>query len=489
MSVETIYPVILSGGTGTRLWPLSRAALPKQLLALHGERTMIQDTVLRASVPGAAAPLLLCGEDHRFLIAEQMQTIGVAPHAIVLEPSGRNTAPAAAIAALLTAERDAEGIVLLLPSDHVVKDGAAFDMAVALAKVAARNGHIVTFGLTPKAPETGYGYIQLGDGLDAATGVHRVRAFKEKPNAETAASYITDGGYCWNSGMFVFRADVMLAELDRHTPGIVAACRAALEKSMRDLDFIRLDAKAFANAMNISIDYAVMEKTDKAAVVPCSFGWSDVGAWSSLWALQTRDEAGNVFQGDVVAHNASGSFVRCDKGLTALVGVKDLIVVVTDDAVLVAEKHRAQDVKEIVDKLKAMERSEHIEHKTVFRPWGSYQSIDSGPGFQVKEITVKPGGKLSLQMHHHRAEHWVVVEGAAKVTCDDKVFTLNTNESTFIPLGSRHRLENPGKLPLRLIEVQSGPYLGEDDIVRFDDVYGRADGTAPALKLVPGDKK
>jgi mannose-1-phosphate guanylyltransferase/mannose-6-phosphate isomerase len=489
MSVETIYPVILSGGTGTRLWPLSRAALPKQLLALHGERTMIQNTVLRANVPGAATPLLLCSENHRFLIAEQMQAIGLLPHAIVLEPSGRNTAPAAAVAALLTAEREPQGIILLLPSDHVVKDSAAFEAVVSQAAIAAREGHIVTFGLKPEAPETGYGYIQLGDALDIAADVRRVQAFKEKPDSKTAASYIADGGYCWNSGMFVFRADVMLAELDRHAPGIVAACRSALEKSRRDLDFIRLDPEAFATAASISIDYAVMEKTDKAAVVPCSLGWSDVGAWSSLWALQTRDVADNVFQGDVVMHNASGSFVRSDKGLTALVGVKDLIVVVTEDAVLVADKHRAQDVKEIVDKLKTMERSEHIEHKTVFRPWGSYQSIDSGPGFQVKEILVKPGGKLSLQMHHHRAEHWVVVEGTARVTRDDEVFTLNTNESTFIPLGAKHRLENPGKLPLRLIEVQSGPYLGEDDIVRFDDVYGRADGSAPALKLVPGDKK
>ncbi|HEY8948777.1 MAG TPA: mannose-1-phosphate guanylyltransferase/mannose-6-phosphate isomerase [Rhizomicrobium sp.] len=471
MSSNTIYPVILSGGTGTRLWPLSRTSLPKQLLALHGERTMIQDTVLRAALPGSAAPLLLCGENHRFLVAEQMQAIGVSPRAIVLEPVGRNTAPAAAMAALLTSEHDPEGIILLLPSDHVVTDRDAFKTAVAQAAAGAREGRIVTFGIAPTAPETGYGYIQLGSALEAE--LCGVKAFREKPDSQTAEAYLADGSYRWNSGMFVFRADVMLAELDRHAPGIVDGCRATLEKSQRDLDFVRLDAEAFGKVQGISIDYAVMEKTDRAAVVPCALGWNDVGAWSSLWAMHARDEAGNVLQGDVVVHNSSGSFARSDKGLTALVGVKDLVVVVTDDAVLVADKHSAQDVKEIVEKLKAMERSEHVDHKTVFRPWGSYQSIDSGPGFQVKEIVVKPGGKLSLQMHHHRAEHWVVVEGTARVTCDDKVFTLNTNQSTFIPLGAKHRLENPGKLPLRLIEVQSGPYLGEDDIVRFDDVYGR----------------
>ena len=489
MSSETIYPVILSGGSGARLWPLSRTSLPKQLLALHGERTMIQDTVLRANVPGAAAPLLLCGEDHRFLVAEQMQAIGVSPRAIVLEPIARNTAPAAAIAALLVTEHDSEGVILLLPSDHVVTDAVAFNAAVARAANGARAGHIVTFGIAPDAPETGYGYIHLGDALDSVNGLHRVEGFKEKPDSQTAAAYLANGNYRWNSGMFVFRADVMLAELERHAPGIIENCRTALDKSARDLDFIRLDVEAFGKAQSISIDYAVMEKTDRAAVVPCALGWNDVGAWSSLWTLQSRDEAGNVLQGDVVVHNSSGSFARSDKGLTALVGVKDLVVVVTDDAVLVADKHQAQDVREIVEKLKAMERSEHVDHKTIFRPWGSYQSIDSGPGFQVKEIVVKPGGKLSLQMHHHRAEHWVVVEGAARVTCDDRVFTLNTNESTFIPLGAKHRLENPGKLPLRLIEVQSGPYLGEDDIVRFDDVYGRVTEKPAALSVVRNSKK
>jgi mannose-1-phosphate guanylyltransferase/mannose-6-phosphate isomerase len=489
MGGETIYPVILSGGSGTRLWPLSRASLPKQLLALHGERTMIQETILRAAVPGAAAPLLLCGDGHRFIVAEQMQAIGVKPCAIVLEPVGRNTAPAAAIAALLTAEKDSEGVILLLPSDHIVSDGVAFDAAVAKAVIAAREGHIVTFGLKADSPDTGYGYIQIGTPLDAAPGAHAVRRFVEKPEIDKAREYIAAGDYTWNSGMFVFRADIMLAELEKHAPGIVDACRSALASGKRDLDFVRLGADAFEKVKNISIDFAVMEKTDRAAVVPCDVGWNDIGAWSSLWSLQQRDENGNVLQGDVIVHDSHDSFVRNDKGLTALVGVRDIVVVVTDDAVLVADKRRTQDVKAIVDRLKADNRAEHSEHTTVFRPWGSYEGLDVGDRFQVKHIMVKPGGRLSLQMHHHRAEHWVVVEGTARVTCDDKVFILHENESTFIPLGAKHRLENPGKLPLRLIEIQSGPYLGEDDIVRFDDVYGRVSEGAPALTIVPGDKK
>jgi mannose-1-phosphate guanylyltransferase/mannose-6-phosphate isomerase len=472
MSADKIYPVVLSGGSGTRLWPLSRAALPKQLLALQGEKTMIQETALRAKLKGAERPLLICAEDHRFIIAEQMQAVGVAPRSIVLEPEGRNTAAAAAVASLLIAEADPHGIMLLLPSDHIVNDLAAFADAVERAIDAAKHGSIVTFGIEPEGPETGYGYIQRGEGT---AGVFRVKQFVEKPDASTAAEYVASGDHYWNSGMFIFRADIMLAELAVHAPGMVEACKRAVEAAKRDMDFIRLDAGSYGVVDSISLDYAVMERTKLAAVVPCKIGWNDVGAWSSLWAIKQRDEAGNVFQGDVLVHDTQDSFVRSDKGLTALVGVKDLVVVVTDDAVLVADKRRAQDVKEIVGKLKSMQRTEHVEHKTVFRPWGSYQSIDSGNGFQVKEIMVKPGGRLSLQMHHHRAEHWVVVEGTARVTCDDKVFTLNTNQSTFIPLGSKHRLENPGKIPLRLIEVQSGSYLGEDDIVRFDDVYGRAD--------------
>jgi mannose-1-phosphate guanylyltransferase/mannose-6-phosphate isomerase len=470
---QHIHPVILSGGSGTRLWPLSRAALPKQLLALHGERTMIQETVLRAALPGAAAPLLLCSEAHRFLVAEQMQEIGVTPRAIVLEPMGRNTAPAAAVAGLIVAEQDPEGVIVLLPSDHVVQDAASFAKAVALAAAAAREGHIVTFGMAPSAPETGYGYVHRGVHLEKLDGAFKVQRFVEKPNAETAAGYLADGGYFWNSGMFVFRADVLIEDLRTHAPDVLEAARQALARSKRDLDFVRLDADAFKDAPNISIDYALMEKTDRAAIVPCDIGWSDVGAWSALWEIRDRDDQSNVLLGDVIAHDSTGSYVHAGKQLAALVGVRDLVVIATDDAILVADKSRTQDVKSVVDRLKSDGRSEHADHKRVFRPWGSYETVDLGSNHQVKHIMVRPGGRLSLQMHHKRAEHWVVVEGTAQVTVGDQVSTLTANQSTFIPLGEKHRLENLGDTPLHLVEVQCGSYLGEDDIVRFDDVYGR----------------
>jgi len=477
----TIYPVILSGGSGTRLWPLSRASLPKQLLALHGERTMIQETVLRAALPGASAPLLLCSEAHRFLVAEQMQEIGVRTRAIVLEPMGRNTAPAAAVAALIVADEDPEGIIVLLPSDHVVRDGKAFADAVALAAEAANAEHIVTFGMAPSGPETGYGYVHRGVALEKVDGVHRVQRFVEKPDSATAQGYVDDGGYFWNSGMFVFRADVLIDDMKRHAPDVLAAARDALVKARRDDDFVRLDAEAFKNAPNISIDYALMEKTDRAAIVPCNIGWSDVGAWSALWDIREQDAQSNVLLGDVIAHDSTGSYVHSEKRLTALVGVKDLVVIDTDDALLIADKSRAQDVKAIVDHLKAANRTEHSEHKRVSRPWGTYETIDLGPRHQVKHIMVKPGGRLSLQMHHKRAEHWVVVEGVAQVTVGEKVSTLRENESVFIPLGEKHRLENMGTVPMRLVEVQCGGYLGEDDIVRFEDVYGRAPAAAKPL--------
>ncbi len=469
-----LYPVILSGGSGTRLWPLSRASLPKQLLALHGERTMIQETVLRAALPDAAAPLLLCSEAHRFLVAEQMQEIGVKPRAIVLEPMGRNTAPAAAVAALITAEADQQGVIILLPSDHVVRDAENFAKAVAIAAEAAREKHIVTFGMAPSAPETGYGYVQRGVSLEKIDGAHRVQRFVEKPDTATAQGYVDDGGYFWNSGMFVFRADVLIEDMAKHAPEVLSAARDALAKAKRDADFVRLDSDAFARAPNISIDYALMEKTDRAAIVPANIGWSDVGAWSALWDIREQDEQKNVLLGDVVAHQSTGSYVHSHKRLTALVGVKDLVVIDTDDALLIADKSRAQDVKAIVDHLKDANRSEHADHKRVSRPWGTYETIDLGPRHQVKHIMVKPGGRLSLQMHHKRAEHWVVVEGVAQVTVGDKVSTLRENESVFIPLGEKHRLENLGTIPMRLVEVQCGGYLGEDDIVRFEDVYGRA---------------
>jgi mannose-1-phosphate guanylyltransferase/mannose-6-phosphate isomerase len=465
------YPAILSGGTGSRLWPLSRAALPKQLLPLVGERTLIQETVLRVSIESAAPPLLICNDEHRFLVAEQMREIGVRPSAIVLEPVARNTAPAAAIAALKIAEQQTDGIVLLLPSDHVVTDEAAFARSLGIAASVAAKGSIVTFGVKPSKPETGYGYIETGK--EIAPGAFAVARFAEKPDAATARSWLEGGRHLWNSGMFVFRADVLIEELAQHAPEVLKAAREALAKAKADLDFQRLDADAFARAPGISIDYAVMERTKRASVVPADFGWSDVGSWAALWELAARDGAGNSLSGDVLMEDSRGCYVRAEKGVTALIGVEDLVIVVTGDAVLVAHRSRAQDVKAVVERLKERGRSEHLNHPKMFRPWGSFEAIDHGDRYQVKQIVVKPGERLSLQMHHHRAEHWVVVEGVARVTRNDETFLLNENESVFIPQGARHRLENPGGKPLRLIEVQSGEYLGEDDIVRFDDSYGR----------------
>jgi len=468
------FPVILSGGSGTRLWPLSRSSLPKQLLPLHSSKTMIQESMLRAGrLPGADAPILLCNEDHRFLVAEQMQEIAVAPRAIVLEPVGRNTAPAAAVACLIAGEAEPEAVIALLPSDHVISDEEAFRKAVAVASEAARAGSVVTFGIVPASPETGYGYIERGEALAGVAGAFQVRSFKEKPDAQTAEGYVADGGFFWNSGMFVFRADVMLEQLDKLAPDILPAAREAVAKSARDLDFVRLDADSFTRAPNISIDYAVMEKTTRAALVPCSIGWNDVGSWSALWEIRAQDEAGNVTQGDVLVHDTSDSLVHSEKMLTAMVGVKNLIVIATKDAVLVTDKAHAQDVKTIVDKLKAADRSEPMDHTVVFRPWGSYEVVDRGENFLVNHIMIKPGGRISLHMHHHRAEHWIVVQGTARVTCGEKATILHENESTFIPLGEKHRLENPGRVSLRLIEVQSGPYLGADDITRFENFYGR----------------
>jgi len=467
----SLFPVILSGGSGSRLWPLSRAALPKQLLALTGTQTLIQQTVLRAALPHAAPPLLICNDTHRFHVAEQMQEIGVVPRAIVLEPAARNTAPAAAVAALMIAESDPQGIVLLLPSDHVIADEAAFARAVETARNAAAHGHIVTFGIEPTKAQTGYGYIETGNAIE--TGALAVARFTEKPDAATAEAYLNSGRHLWNSGMFVFRADIILAEFDRHAPAVLEAARAALATARRDLDFLRLDADSFARAPEISIDYAIMERTKRAAVIPCKIGWSDMGSLSALWELSERNADGNLLQGDVLAVDARDCLVRSEKGLTALLGVENLAVIVTADAVLVADRNRAQDVKLIVDRLKSEGREEHLNHRRVFRPWGSFDCIDSGEHHQVKQIVVKPGRRLSLQMHRHRAEHWVVVEGVARVTRGDEIFLLNQNESTFIPRGIKHRLENPGPGPLRLIEVQSGDYLGEDDITRFDDEYGR----------------
>ncbi len=471
--MSKIVPVILSGGSGSRLWPLSRKALPKQLLSLAGERTMIQETAARAHGEGFAPPLVISNQEHRFLIAEQLRAAGIAHAGIILEPVGRNTAPAAAIAALKVSEDDSEALILLMPSDHIVGDTAAFHAAVAVAAAAAGTGALVTFGIAPAAPETGYGYIKAGAALAGAPGAFAIERFVEKPDRDTAETYLASGDYFWNSGMFLFRASVFLRELARLQPRMLDACRDALAHAHRDMDFIRLGEPAFVACPSDSIDYAVMEKAASAAVVPVEMGWNDVGSWQSLWDIAARDESGNAIKGDVVTEKVRNSYIRSEGRLVAAVGVEDLIVVATKDAVLVSHRGASQDVKKIVEQLDRAGRDSHIHHAVVHRPWGTYESIDSGPNFQVKHIMVKPGAKLSLQMHHHRAEHWIVVNGTALVTNDDRQFMLKANESTFIPLGARHRLENPGKLPLQLIEVQSGSYLGEDDIVRFEDTYGR----------------
>jgi len=468
-----LVPVILSGGSGTRLWPLSRELYPKQLLPLVAERTMLQETVARtAGLPDLGAPIVVCNESHRFMVAEQLRELGTSARAIILEPLGRNTAPAVAVAALVASD-GAPGddpVLLVLPADHVIRDGAAFHAAVTLGRTAAEAGGLVTFGVVADRAETGYGYIRRADDPGP---VFRVAEFVEKPDTATARRYVESGEYFWNSGMFMFRASVFLAELGRHAPAMLAACRASLAAAGRDLDFLRLPAQEFAACPADSIDYAVMEKTDAAVVVPLDAGWSDVGSWSALADALPRDADGNVTAGDVIAEDSTGCYLHSTSRLIAAVGLRNHVVVETKDAVLVAPRDRVQDVKQLVAELKARGRYETSLHREVFRPWGSYDSIDSGARFQVKRLVVKPGATLSLQLHHHRAEHWVVVSGTARITRGEEVFTLSENESTYIPLGVKHRIENPGRIPLHIIEVQSGTYLGEDDIVRFEDRYGR----------------
>jgi len=470
-----IYPVILSGGSGTRLWPMSRSLYPKQLLALFGETSLLQQTVRRvAGQNGFAPPLIVANEEHRFIIAEQLREIGVEAAGLLLEPTGRNTAPAAAVAALRVAASDLDGQVLVMPSDHAIADPKAFHQAIGRAAEAAKSGLLVTFGITPDRAETGYGYIAGGKPIAACEGALAVARFIEKPEAEQAERYVAAGDHFWNSGIFLFPAAVYLAELERLRPDMLAACKKALSKAKTDADFIRLDKAAFTACPSDSIDYAVMEHTaTRAAVVPVGMGWSDLGSWDALWEMSDKDSGGNALAGNVVAEDTRNCYLRSENGLVAAIGVEDLVVVATDDAVMVAPRNRTQEVKTLVGRLLKEGHDQADALSTVHRPWGTYRSIHNGQRVQVKHITVKPGAKLSLQMHHHRAEHWVVVQGTAKIVRGNEELVLTEDQSTYIPLGTAHRLENPGKIPLHVIEVQSGSYLGEDDIVRFEDHYGR----------------
>ena len=472
-----IIPIILAGGTGTRLWPLSRKLYPKQLIALLDDKTLIQNTVNRvADLEDVQAPVVICNEEHRFMVAEQMREAGVKPESIILEPFGRNTAPAVTIAALSVAALQPQANLLVLPADHLIQDTPKFHEAVRLACEMAQADRLVTFGIVPTAPETGYGYIRKGDRIQSGPDsleVSKIERFVEKPDAQTAKSYLESGDYLWNSGMFVFKAQTLLDEVGAYAPEIVEACRQALATAGSDLDFLRLGADAFGRCPEDSIDYAVMERTSMGAVIPLSSGWNDLGSWDALWHDGVKDENGNVSRGDVVLHDVRGSYLHAETRLLTAVGLENHIVVETSDAVLVAPKDRVQDVKKIVDKLKAAKREEAISHTKIYRPWGNYESIDVGERYQVKRIVVHPGQVLSLQKHFHRAEHWVVVRGTAVVKRDAEEILLQENESVYLPLGAVHRLANPGKIPLELIEVQVGSYLGEDDIVRFEDVYGR----------------
>ncbi|HUZ73188.1 MAG TPA: mannose-1-phosphate guanylyltransferase/mannose-6-phosphate isomerase [Stellaceae bacterium] len=476
MNGETtrVHPVILSGGSGTRLWPMSRAQYPKQFLPLVSAHTLLQEAALRVGdATRFAPPVVVANDEHRFIVAEQLRVAGMAPAAIVLEPVGRNTAPAVTVAALRLVAAADDALMLVMPSDHAIADTAGFLAAIDRAAAAARCGRLVTFGITADRPETGYGYIRRGSAVPGCPGCYDVAGFVEKPDRDRARAYLDAGDYVWNSGIFLFPAALVLAEMERLQPATLAACRRALEQARQDLDFLRLDRAAFAAAANISIDYAVMEHTRHAAVVPVEMGWSDVGTWDALWQVAAKDTDGNVRLGEVVVADARNCYLRAESGLVAALGVEDIVVVATADATLVTRRDRASDLKLLVAQLERAGRSELTAHPLVHRPWGTYRSIHNGERVQVKHIVVKPGGKLSLQMHHHRAEHWVVVHGTAKVVRGNEELLLYEDESTYIPLGTPHRLENPGKIPLHLIEVQSGSYLGEDDIVRFEDTYGR----------------
>jgi len=478
-AMTALVPVILCGGTGTRLWPLSRASYPKQYWALagDGEETLLQQTHQRLTgIAELAPPLLICNEDHRFIVAEQMRQVEVEPAAILLEPVGRNTAPAVAVAALQATAQGDDPLLLVLAADHVIRDGAAFRRAVEAGRAAAESGQLVTFGIVPTAPETGYGYIEAAEPLAAAPVP--IARFVEKPDRTTAEHFLSTGRFTWNSGMFLFKASAILSELERLAPEVVSACRSALEHDTPDLDFLRLEREAFAGCPNVAIDVAVMERTDRGAVLPLEAGWSDVGSWSALWETADQNPDGNVLRGRVISEDSQNCYLRSEHRLLVGLGVNDLVVVETDDVVLVAHRDKAQDVKGIVGLLEREGARESKAHRKIYRPWGAYDGVTEGERWQVKKIVVNPGASLSLQMHHHRAEHWIVVKGTAVVEKDGVQELLGENQSTYIPLGCKHRLSNPGKIAVELIEVQSGAYLGEDDIVRFEDRYGRS--SAPA---------
>jgi mannose-1-phosphate guanylyltransferase/mannose-1-phosphate guanylyltransferase/mannose-6-phosphate isomerase len=469
-----IIPVILAGGSGTRLWPLSRTLYPKQLIDIYNENTMLQNTVLRLEgIEMLDSPIIVCNEEHRFMTAEQLREIKIDPNAIILEPVGRNTAPAIALAALKAMENKKDPVLLVLPADHVIEKIADFHTAIQAGLGYAGKDNLITFGVIPDSPETGYGYIKKAQLLEEDTGACKVGKFVEKPDLDTARKYVNSGSYCWNSGMFMFKASTIIEELETHAPDIMTGCKKVIAEGVQDLDFFRVSLEDFKNIPSNSIDYAVMEKTSKSIVIPFDAGWSDLGSFDALWQTGKKDENLNVIKGDVLIHDVKESYINSESSLIAAIGIEKFVIVETKDAILVSPRDRVQDVKKIVKQLKDQNRDESITHRKVYRPWGSYETIDIEPRFQVKRISVKPGAKLSLQKHFHRAEHWTVVSGSAIITKGEKQMLLKEDESTYIPLGTMHRLENPGKIPLELIEVQSGSYLGEDDIVRFDDVYGR----------------
>ncbi len=466
-----ILPVIMAGGSGTRLWPLSRSLYPKQFLSLVEDASLLQATLLRLDRLECSTPLIISNNEHRFIVAEQLRQAGFNDFDIILEPVGRNTAPAIALAALHALKDGDDPIMLVLAADHVIQNVDAFCSSVILAQTQAAQGKMVTFGIVPSRAETGYGYIRQGEVV--AESVYKVDSFVEKPDQITAETYIRDGNYLWNSGMFMFKASAYLDELEKFRPDILSACKLAMASASIDLDFIRLEEAVFTACPDDSVDYAVMEKTNHSVVVPMDAQWCDVGSWNSLWDISTKDGNGNVTYGDVIHYNSNNNYVYAESSLVTTIGADDLVIVQTKDALLIAKQNQVQDIKKVVDVLKRENRSEHISHREEYRPWGRYDSVDQGGRYQVKRITVKPGERLSTQMHYHRAEHWVVVAGTAKVTRGDEVFIVTENESMFIPVGVVHTLENPGKVPLEVIEIQSGTYLGSDDIVRFDDKYGR----------------